>query len=149
MFYRNTPSSRLSHIGTSHKKKEALLLSLKLQVQYVRSAEDSERVRKSCLAYMQNRLNDFYPERPDLVAELQALAAQLGGALNMPRMRPKYAWMEPIFGGKVAKSAQIVLPQVKASLVRCWDKAMDSLEARQAFRSHSVDPMPIDYEDSE
>jgi hypothetical protein len=29
--------------------------------------EDSERVRKSCLAYMQNRLEDFYPERPTLL----------------------------------------------------------------------------------
>lgn len=67
MFYRNTPPSRLSYIGTSHKKKEALLLALKLQVQCIRSAEDSGRVRKSSLAYMQNRLEDFYPERPTLL----------------------------------------------------------------------------------
>ncbi len=29
----------------------------------------------------------------------------------MPRRRPQYAWMEPIVGGKVQKSAQIALPQ--------------------------------------
>ena len=130
VFYRNTRHSRLSYIGRSHQKKDALLLSLKLQVQHARSAEDSERVRKSCLAYMQNYLQDFYPERPDLIAELQTMAAQLGGALNIPRLRSKYAWMEPIFGAHVAKSAQIVLPQVKASLMRSWDKAMYRLANR-------------------
>jgi glycosyltransferase involved in cell wall biosynthesis len=138
VFYRNIPHSRLSYIGRSHKKKDALLLSLKLQVQHARSAEESERVRKACLAYMQNYLQDFYPERPDLIAELQILAAQLGGTLNIPRLRSKYAWMEPIFGAKVAKSAQILLPQVKASLMRSWDKAMYRLENRgsQASRAN-------------
>jgi hypothetical protein len=48
----------------------------------------------------------------------------------MSRLRTQYVWMEPIFGGKVANSAEIVLPQVKASLVRCWDKAMYKLENR-------------------
>jgi glycosyltransferase involved in cell wall biosynthesis len=140
VFYRITPSSRLSYIGTSDRKKNALLLSMKLQIQYARAAEDSERVRKSCLAYVQSSLNDFYPERPDIVAELQALSTQLGGPLEMPRLHPKYAWMQPLFGWKAAKSAQIVLPQVRASLVRSWDRAMDDLETRQAFRSHSVEP---------
>jgi glycosyltransferase involved in cell wall biosynthesis len=128
VFYRNAPSSRLSYIGASHHKKEALLLSFKLQVQHIRSAEDSERVRKSCLVYAQNCLNEFYPERPDLVAELEALAEQLGGALSIPRLRPKYSWMESVMGRKVAKSAQIMFPQLKGSLVRCWDKAMHRLE---------------------
>lgn len=128
VFYRNSPSSRLSYIGASHHKKEALLLSLKLQVQHLRSAEDSERVRKSCLAYAQNCLSEFYPERPDLVAELQALAAQLGGALSMPRLRSNYSWMEPLVGRKVAKSAQIMLPQMKSLLVRYWDKTLYRLE---------------------
>jgi GT2 family glycosyltransferase len=137
VFYRNTAHSRLSYIGRSHKKKDALLLSLKLQVQHARSAEESECVRKSCLAYMQNYLQDFYPERPDLIAELQTLAAQLGGALNIPRLRSKYAWMEPIFGAKVAKSAQIALPQVKASLMRFWDKAMYRLENRGSRASRA------------
>lgn len=62
---------------------------------------------------------------------------------------PKYAWMEPIFGWKVAKSAQIVLPQVKASLVRYLDKATGGLEIRQAFRSHRVNPVSSSFEDSE
>ena len=81
VFYRIGPLSRLSYIGPSDRKKDALLMSMKSQIQQVRSHEDSERVRKACLTYMQNELGHFYPERPDIVNELQALAAQLGGQL--------------------------------------------------------------------
>jgi glycosyltransferase involved in cell wall biosynthesis len=148
VFYRFTPSSRLSYVGTSDKKKDALVLSLKLQIQHVRSVEDSDRVRNSCLICLKNRLGEFYPERPDLVAELQALAAQLGGAREVPRLRPKYAWMELLVGAKVAKSAQIVLPRMKASMVRCWDKAIDSLETSRMFFGHILKPKSISHEDS-
>ena len=146
VFYRITPSSRLSYVGISDKKKDALVLSLKLQIQHIRSVEDSDRVRKSCLACLKNRLGEFYPERPDLVAELQELAAQLGGPREVPRLRPKYSWMQPIFGAKVAKSAQILLPRVKASLVRYWDKAFYSLETR-VFLSYILKSKSIAHED--
>ncbi len=124
VFYRVTASNRLSHIGNSDKKKDAMLLSMKLHIQYLRSLEESERVRKACLTYMQNWYDNFYPERPDIVAELQALAAQLQGHLETPRLRWKYAWMRPMFGWKAAKWAQEVLPQLKASCFRHCDKAM-------------------------
>ncbi|HKW34952.1 MAG TPA: glycosyltransferase [Candidatus Acidoferrum sp.] len=149
VFYRITPASRLSYVGTSDKKKEALVLSLKLQIQHIRSVEDSDRVRKSCLACLKSRLGEFYPERPDLVAELQALAEQLGGAREIPRLRRKYAWMQPIFGAKVAKSAQIELPRMKAWVVRCWDKAIHSLETSRVFFSHILKPKSIAREDSQ
>ena len=128
IFYRITPWSRLSYIGSSNEKKDALRLSMKLQIQYARSLEDSQRVRKACLAYIRSWLTHFYPERPDILAELQILATQVGGHLEKPRLRQKYAWMEPIFGYKTGKSAQMLLPQLKVSLLRRWDKAMFKLE---------------------
>ena len=128
VFYRITPSGRLSHVGASDKKKEALLLSMRLHIQYLRSLEDSPRVRKACLNYLQTWYDNFYPERPDLVAELQSLAAQLQGSMEEPRLRWKFAWMKPVFGWEVAKWAQMALPQFKASLIRRWDKAMYKLE---------------------
>ena len=105
---------------------------MKLHVQYLRSLEESERARKACLIYMQNWFHNFYPDRPDIVAELQSLAAELGGHLEVPRLRWKYAWMEPIFGLDAAKWAQMVLPQMKASVIRSWDKAMYRLENRKS-----------------
>jgi glycosyltransferase involved in cell wall biosynthesis len=138
VFYRLTPSSRLSQIGTSNRKKDAMLVSMKLHIEYLRSLEESERVRQVCLTYMQNWFDAFYPERPDIVAELQGLAAQLQGRLEKPRLRWKYAWMAPIFGFESAKRAQMVLPEFKASLVRRWDKAMYRFENHEAVAGHAA-----------
>lgn len=132
VFYRVSPSSRLSHIGTSDKKKDAMWIGMKLHIQYLRSLEESERVRRACLTYLQNWFEYFYPERADLVAEFQALAAELNGHLEMPRLRWKYAWMSPLFGRNIAKRAQITLPQLKATVVRSWDKAMYRLETAKS-----------------
>jgi len=137
VYYRVTPSNRLSQIGMSDKKKVAMVVSMKLHVQYLRSLEESDRVRKACLTYMQNWLENFYPERPDLVNELQALATELHGRLEEPRLRWKYAWMKPIFGWKAAKRAQMVLPQMKASMLRSWDKAMYEFRVREPRRHGS------------
>jgi glycosyltransferase involved in cell wall biosynthesis len=128
VFYRVTPSSRLSHVGMSDKKKYAMLLSMQLHVKYIRSLEESDRVRTACMTYMQTWLHCFYPERPDLVAELEKMAADFGCKLEAPRLRWKYAWIKPLFGWGPAKAAQIVLPQLKSSLMRSWDKAVYRLE---------------------
>ena len=129
VFYRITSANRLSNIGQSDKKKDAMLLSMRLHVDYIRSLEDSDRVRGACVKYLQNWLISFYPERPDIVEALQELARDLGGRLEMPRLRWKYAWIAPLFGWRAAKQAQLALPQFKASLMRRWDHAMHRLEA--------------------
>lgn len=131
-FWRVTGSHRASNIGNSDKKKDALLISMKLHVQYLRSLEESERVRKACLTYLQNWYHNFYPERPDLVADLQSLAGELQGHLEEPRLRWKYSWMKPLFGWKAAKWAQNTLPQLKASSMRYYDKAIYRWEAGRA-----------------
>jgi glycosyltransferase involved in cell wall biosynthesis len=132
VFYRVTGSGRLSSIGGSDKKKAAMLLSMKLHMQYLRSLEESERVRKACLHYMQTWYENFYPERADLASELQAIAASLGGRLEAPRLRWKYAWMQPLFGWQTAKWAQGVLPQLKSSCFRHCDKAIYRLAGRRS-----------------
>ncbi len=135
IFYRVTGTNRISYIGSSDTKKESLLRSMKLHIQYLCSLEESERVRNACVTYLQNWYHNFYPERPDLAEELQRIAAQLGGHLEEPRLRWKYAWINPIFGLRTAKLAQMVLPQLKASCVRRWDKAMYRLETGLPVRA--------------
>jgi hypothetical protein len=66
------------------------------------------------------------------------LAAQLRGQLEKPRLRWKYAWMEPIFGFEAAKRVQTTLPEFKASLVRKWDKAMCRIENPEAVGHATV-----------
>jgi len=132
IFYRVSGSNRISYIGASDKKRASLLRSMKLHVQYLRSLEESERVRKACLIYLQTWSEQFYPERPDMFEELQALAAELQGRLELPSLRWKYAWMKPVFGSKTARWAQRVLPETRSWFKREWDKAMFTLETRQA-----------------
>ncbi len=131
VFYRNTPSNRLGQVSRSDKKRNALLVSMKLHIQYLRLLEDSERTRSACLTYIQNWLGEFYPERPDIVAELQKIAGELGGKLEPPRLRWKYAWIGPILGWKTARWAQATIPQCKASILRAWDQTMYQLETRR------------------
>jgi glycosyltransferase involved in cell wall biosynthesis len=128
VFYRISPSSRLSQIGVSDRKKDAMVTGMKLHIQYLRSLEESDRVRRACLTYLQSWYFHFYPERPDLVAELQELAAELQGSLEEPRLRWKYAWVKPFFGWKNAKRTQQALPQLKASCIRYYDKTMHTFE---------------------
>ena len=131
IYYRVTGSNRVSYIGNSDTKRSSLVRSMKLHIQYLRSLEDSDRVRTACLLYLQNWYHNFYPDRPDLVVELQEIAAELGGCLEEPRLRWKYAWMKPVFGWKTAKWAQTALPQLKASCMRKCDKVMYRLETGQ------------------
>jgi len=134
VFYRMSPSSRVSYIGGSDKKRDAMLLSMKHHVKYIRSLEESDRVRAACMTYLQTWLVIFYPERSDIVEELEKLARELGGRLEVPRLRWKYAWLKPIFGYRFARHAQMVLPELKQSFVTTCDKV--------AHRLHGGKPPP-------
>lgn len=127
VYYRMSPSSRLSVIGKSRRKQDSMCLSMKLHIGYLRSLEDSPRVHRACRTYLQNWYGTFYLSRPNLSCELQALAIQLGGALTEPCLRPKYAWMIPLFGRTIAQEAQSTLPFIKANVARHIDKLMYSL----------------------
>jgi len=134
IFYRASNTSRVSYIGNSDVKKNSLYRSMKLHMEYLRSLEDSERVRNACLRYMQTWYDCFYPARMDIIADLQGLAAEFGGRLEVPKLEWQYAWIKPVLGWKAAKWAQRVLPETKASVLRSWDEAMFKLETRQPER---------------
>ena len=129
IYYRVSPSNRVSHIGLSNQKKDAMLLSMQLHVQSLRSMMRDDRVNEACLNYLKTWYPIFFPERTDLMAELQSLAGELGGHLDEPKLRWKYAWMKPLFGWKAAKRAEMSLPQWKAAFLRQYDKMMLKLGA--------------------
>jgi glycosyltransferase involved in cell wall biosynthesis len=124
VFYRIAGAGSLSYIGLSNKKMDAQFRSMQLHIGYLRSLEDSERVRAACVAYLQTWMVEFYPERLDIVAQARQLAEDLGGRLDVPRLKWKYSWIAALFGRGLARRAQVYLPQLKWSLVRRWDKAM-------------------------
>lgn len=122
VFYRVTPSSRLSYIGRSDKKMEAQVLGMQLQIGYLRAMEDSERVRAACVHYLQTWLGHFYPERADIVKRAKQLAVDLGGRLEIPKLSWKYAWIRPVFGWSAAKRVQLSYNHYKSIVLRWWDK---------------------------
>jgi glycosyltransferase involved in cell wall biosynthesis len=130
VYYRITPTNRLSYIGRSNKKMEAQFRGMKLQIESLRAREDSDRVRAACLKYLQNWLPTFHPDRPDLVEEAHKLAENLGGRLSIPKASWKYAWIEKLFGFGAAKHSQLYYNQCKCRLLRAWDRLLYSFDHR-------------------
>ena len=128
IYYRITPSSRLSHIGRSNQKMEAQFLGMKLQIGHLRAREDNHRVRGACINYLQTWLPNFYPNRPDLIQETQNLAESLGGRLSLPRASWKYVWIEKLFGFATAMQTQSAYNWIKFSALKTYDRMMYSLE---------------------
>lgn len=130
VMYRMSGPQRLSYIGQSDAKLESFLLSIRLHIDYLWSLEKSERVRAACLEFLRCNLIYFYPQRPDLVAQLKHLASTLEGNLDVPQLRWKYAWIQKAFGWHAAKNIQMLMPGIRWSIVKRWDKTLAHL-ARQ------------------
>ncbi len=128
VYYRVTDTSRLSYIGNSNRKLDAQFQSIKLHIGYLRSLEDSERTRAACVRYLQQYMFHFYPERLDVVEQMQRLAGELGGRLETPRASWKYAWIQHTFGWSAAKQTQVQYNKCKARCLKTWDNVMSHLE---------------------
>jgi glycosyltransferase involved in cell wall biosynthesis len=124
VYYRLSGSASLSYIGQSERKMEAQWRSMELHIQYLRSLEDSERVRAACVQYLQNWLIFFYPDTLGIVHRAEVTAHNLGGELKTPDLRWKYAWIEAIFGWAFARRAQVLAQSARLSMRRSWDKAL-------------------------
>jgi len=129
VFYRTTASTG-SYIGRSNKKMESQFLGMQLEIGHLLSLDDSKRTRAACVKFLQTWLHHFYPDRLDIVKQAEQLAARLGGQLEMPRLRWKYAWIQRLVGFELAKRTSLFLPKLKSDLIRAWDKALFHLEGR-------------------
>jgi glycosyltransferase involved in cell wall biosynthesis len=121
VYYRDSGAGSLSYIGASNRKREAQWRSMQLHIGYLRSLEDTPRVRAACVTYIQNWLTAFYPKSPDLIDEMQATASALGGELEMPRLSWKYSGIESVFGPEVARNAQTRASRLKWAVLRFYD----------------------------
>jgi glycosyltransferase involved in cell wall biosynthesis len=138
VYYRASGSSSLSYIGRSDKKIKAQWRTMKLHIGYIRSLEDSERVRAACVRYLQTWFVNFYPERLDIVKQAEQMAKDLGGRLIVPPLSWKYSWIKAAFGWRLAKHAQLFLPSIKWSLVRFWDKTLCRFENQGISRDLGI-----------
>ena len=122
VYYRQVGSQSLSYIGACDRKLEALWLSMKLHIGYLRSMDDGQRARTACVSYLQNCVGLLFTERPDLVTLVQQLASELGGHLDIHRLPWKYRWIKVIFGWRVARLMERNLQGFRWWLLRDWDR---------------------------
>jgi glycosyltransferase involved in cell wall biosynthesis len=135
VYYRKTGVSSLSYIGLSNSKMEAQMYSIQLHIRYLRSLEDSQRVREACVSYLQNWLPFFYPNRPDLLNQAEEMAASLGGKLQMPRLSWKAGLVSMLIGRQQAKRAKTLQARIKWALIRGWDRMLFQIESRKIRES--------------
>ena len=138
-YYRRSGVNCLSYIGMSDSKMEAQMCSMRLHIRYVRSLEDSERVRAACIQYLQNWLPFFYPNRLDLIEEAQQMAGELGGRLVTPEQSWKFAIVARLLGAKRAKRAKASMVRFRWSFIRAWEKMLYRLEGGERRRVLSSD----------
>jgi glycosyltransferase involved in cell wall biosynthesis len=129
VFYRKPGFDQLSSVDRSDKKLESQFLSMKLHVGYLRSLEESQRVRQACLAYLQTWFGLFLEDRRDLAQELQDLAKTLGGELHAPRLSWKYSWIQRLFGWSAASRVRRSYNRYKSLFMSLWDRALFYLES--------------------
>ncbi len=127
VYYRVSGANRLSYIARSPEKTQAQYDGMALQIGYLRSMADDERVRAACVTYLKNWLPNFYPERMDIFLAAQKLAASLGGKIEEPKLSWKYSWIQRTMGWPAAKRAQVGYNELKASMLRSWDRMMFQL----------------------
>ena len=133
VYYRSVGIRSLGRYLSSDWALEGLWRSMQCHIRCLRSLEDSERTRAVGLTYMQNRMTDFYPRRLDLVAQMQQVAEDLGGRLQVPRLSWQYSWIKSLFGWGCAQRARLFLPHVKWSMARHWDKMLLRLDRRTSL----------------
>jgi hypothetical protein len=127
--YRNSGSGSMSYVGESNKKMESLMLSMRLHLQHFLALDESEPARAAAREFLQHWSYYFLPARPDLFRETEKQVTDLGGRLQAPRLgNLRYSLIQKIFGWNAAKRAHRLLPQLKASCRRSWDKACFKLE---------------------
>lgn len=103
---------------------DALFASTCRCIEHLRSLDDSERSRKACVQFIQDRLINFYPEKTEIVKKSFDLARELGGDLIPPPLKWKYAGIKKIFGYAAAKDISLRMPRIKASIINKYDRIM-------------------------
>jgi glycosyltransferase involved in cell wall biosynthesis len=147
VYYRTFGYDSLSYIGGSDIKCEAHWLSMRLHIQYLRSLEDSERVRRASLRYLRNCLIYFYPEKSHIVRDATQLAMDLGEQLGSPSLSWKYSWVKAMFGWDLAKRFQVSMRRTRWQVEKVVDKILFQIDkprlAAQPGLGANVDPISV------
>lgn len=122
-YYRVGNADSLSK-RTSAKACQSLFRSTMLCINYLRSLEESERVKAACLDYLHVWIPYFYPEKEDILRQIRELARELGGELRPPTLGWKYFVVEKLFGYKKARKAQRIIRKCKITAMKNMERML-------------------------
>ncbi len=95
---------------------EGLFITNQKCIEHFLSLEDTSGSRLSCVKFLEDRLQWFLPERPDLVEATKTLARNLGREISLPKLKLKYLVFERIFGTQAAYSIMRYMQSLKGKL---------------------------------
>jgi glycosyltransferase involved in cell wall biosynthesis len=131
VYYRTFGYDSLGYIGLSDRKCQAHWLSMGLHIGYLRSRDDSRRARAACLRYLRNSLIFFYPEKTEIVRQVEELSQELGEPVGTPSLSWKYAWAKALFGWNFAKHMQVSSRKMRWQVEKVMDKLLLLLEGEK------------------
>lgn len=130
VYYRISPSTRLSNVGASNAKMDAQFLGMSLQIHYLRAVRDDDCTRAACTKYLETWMPCFYPHRPDIVERALVLARSWGSELRMPNLSWKYDWIRRSLGWSAARYVQRRYNEAKSGAITMIDRALMKAEGR-------------------
>lgn len=114
------------------RKLESLLFAALAQIDLLRALEDSPRTRAACLSLLSRTSTYFYPERPDLLDQLDRVSRSLGGVLLRPALGWKCRFVEMVVGPNAAKRVRVGKTRLytRYSRVREWMRTRRPVDPR-------------------
>ena len=110
---------------------DAFVKSTFRSIEHYLALENTERSRRACVQFLQDRLIYVYPESPDLSKQISDRAIQLGGVLAAPSLGRKYGLIKSVFGWPAAKRASRFLPKLRVGFERTCDQVMHHFSVRK------------------
>jgi len=106
LYYRSGLAGSLSG-SRSARAWESAFLSLTLGTDRLLAAENSARARRVSATILQGLVFDLYPNRPDLVAQLESRVVELGGSTLEPQGGNGFQLVRRLIGWKGARWLQL------------------------------------------
>lgn len=112
LYYRSNQSGSLSGLK-SRRGCESSCLSGLLAVRHLLARENSPRTRLLSANILRANLYGFYPNHPDLLADLEAEVARLGGATCMPQGGRAFRCATRLLGWKAALRGRHMISRLR------------------------------------
>jgi len=108
---------RLHPLNMSRQKTEqacsSLWRSLDLSINHLLKLEDTKRTRKAAINLLQDWYIYFYPEKKNLMQQLNIKATALDGKVVPPPLDPEYMLIKPLVGWKGVKKVMNMISDLK------------------------------------